>query len=76
MRNAMSVTDTTYQATRVTYDSARGFAETQCSFDEHVPLLDPGVAIDLVISGGMQAFLSVNLPVATTLHRNLPDDCK
>jgi uncharacterized protein (DUF302 family) len=47
----MSVTDTVYQATRVTYDSARGFAETQSSFDEQVPFLDPGVAVDLVING-------------------------
>jgi hypothetical protein len=31
-----------YQATRVTYDSAHGFAETQRRFDHHVPLLDPG----------------------------------
>ena len=47
----MSATNTMYQATRVTYDSARGFADTKSSFDEHVPLLDPGVAIDLVIHG-------------------------
>ena len=47
----MSVTETGYQATRVTYDSARGFAETQSSFDEHVPLLDLGVAINLVRNG-------------------------
>ncbi len=46
----MTVTDTVYQATRVTYDSARGFAETQSSFDEHVPLLEPAVVIDLVIT--------------------------
>ena len=47
----MSVTETVYQATRVTHDSAWDFAATQGRFDECVPLLDLGISIDLVING-------------------------
>ena len=40
-----------YTATRVTYDSAFDFAVTRARFDEQVPLLDPTVAVELVVSG-------------------------
>lgn len=45
------MSDTAYQATRVTYDSVLGFAETKSRFDEEVPMFEPAAAVDLVIAG-------------------------
>jgi uncharacterized protein (DUF302 family) len=44
-------TSTTYNATRLTYDSRYDFGQTRAGFDEQVPLLDPSVALELVVAG-------------------------
>jgi uncharacterized protein (DUF302 family) len=45
------VASTTYNAIRLTYDSPDDFAETRARFDEQVPLLEPTVALGLVVAG-------------------------
>src|SRR5437899_9719868 len=46
---------TRYTATRITYSSAHGFAETRAGFEERVPLFDQTVALELVLSGATWA---------------------
>jgi hypothetical protein len=43
-------TSTTYRATRLTYDSPYDFAQTRARFDEQAPLLEPTVALGLVLA--------------------------
>src|SRR5258708_29854480 len=46
---------TRYTATRITYASAHGFAETRARLEERVPLFDQTVALELVLSGATWA---------------------
>lgn len=42
---------TNYMATRLVYDSKHDFVTTRSRFESHVPLLDPAVAVELVLAG-------------------------
>jgi uncharacterized protein (DUF302 family) len=46
-----SSSSTPYPAIRLVYDSAAGFEDTRTRFEERVPLLDPAVATEFVLSG-------------------------
>src|SRR5260370_29274620 len=46
---------TSYTATRITFASAHGFAETRAGFEERVPLFDQSVALELVLWGATWA---------------------
>jgi uncharacterized protein (DUF302 family) len=45
------MTETTYTAVRVTYDSNRDFKETRARFDERVPVFEGAASVELVLDG-------------------------
>jgi uncharacterized protein (DUF302 family) len=45
------MTETTYRAVRLTYDSSRNFNETRARFDERVPAFEGAASVELVLDG-------------------------
>jgi uncharacterized protein (DUF302 family) len=45
------MTETTYTAARITYDSHRDFGETRARFDERVPVFESAASVELVLKG-------------------------
>jgi uncharacterized protein (DUF302 family) len=46
-----AMTETTYTAVRITYDSHRDFNETRARFDERLPVFEGAASVELVLEG-------------------------
>jgi uncharacterized protein (DUF302 family) len=62
------MTETTYTAVRITYDSNRHFEETRARFDERVPMFDGATSVELVLDGAswLQVEAAVDARVGPT----------